>query len=58
MGTLSQTLQQMGVQGDTIGTASAPNMVIPPPTTIPETEEQATRTEIKPGNPVWADNSD
>jgi hypothetical protein len=31
MGTLSQMLQSIGVKGDTIGQASAPNMIIPPP---------------------------
>ncbi|KAI7903675.1 uncharacterized protein BX663DRAFT_507273 [Cokeromyces recurvatus] len=31
MGTLSQTLHQMGVKGDEMGHASQPNMIIPPP---------------------------
>jgi hypothetical protein len=32
MGSLSQMLQNIGVKGDTVGQASAPNMIIPPPT--------------------------
>lgn len=35
MGTLSQTLQTMGVKGDAIGLASSPNMVIPSPSEAP-----------------------
>ncbi|CEP15154.1 hypothetical protein [Parasitella parasitica] len=34
MGTLSQALYRVGVKGDIIGHASAPNMVIPPPIKI------------------------
>ncbi|KAI8975774.1 hypothetical protein BDF20DRAFT_880618, partial [Mycotypha africana] len=34
MGTLSQTLRQMGLEGDSVGQASAPNMVIPPPVIV------------------------
>ncbi|KAL9539568.1 hypothetical protein MBANPS3_010184 [Mucor bainieri] len=34
MGTLSQALYKVGIKGDLIGHASAPNMVIPPPTCI------------------------
>ncbi|KAG2236699.1 hypothetical protein BDF21DRAFT_333516 [Thamnidium elegans] len=34
MGTLSQTLQNIGVKGDIVGQASAPNMIIPPPIII------------------------
>ncbi|KAI8884239.1 hypothetical protein K501DRAFT_182633 [Backusella circina FSU 941] len=60
MGTLSQTLQQLGVKGDTIGTASAPNMVIPPPTLpcIPKTMQKEDEQKELPGNPVGADLSD
>jgi hypothetical protein len=32
MGTLSQTLCQLGIKGDLVGQASAPNMPIPPST--------------------------
>ncbi|GAA5811615.1 hypothetical protein MFLAVUS_005055 [Mucor flavus] len=35
MGTLSQTLQNIGVKGDIVGQASAPNMIIPPPSPPP-----------------------
>ncbi|OBZ85074.1 Rab guanine nucleotide exchange factor SEC2 [Choanephora cucurbitarum] len=41
MGTLSQTLQNMGIKGDTIGHASPPNMVIPPPISESETDTPA-----------------
>lgn len=34
MGSLSQALYKVGIKGDLIGHASAPNMVIPPPTDI------------------------
>lgn len=46
MGTLSQTLQNIGVKGDAVGQASGPNMIIPPPTSslrdmsLQETDEE------------------
>ncbi|KAI8080686.1 uncharacterized protein B0P05DRAFT_469093 [Gilbertella persicaria] len=39
MGTLSQTLHNMGIKGDMVGQASPPNMVIPSPTI--ENEDKA-----------------
>ncbi|KAG1144810.1 hypothetical protein G6F37_003736 [Rhizopus arrhizus] len=38
VGTLSQTLHNMGSKGDNIGHASGPNMIIPPPSTTTSEE--------------------
>lgn len=51
MGTLTQALYKVGIKGDLIGHASAPNMVIPPPTCI-----EAKQTDVD-GNTASATSS-
>lgn len=37
---MSQTLSQLGIKGDLIGQASAPNMLIPPVTSLPNSSKR------------------
>jgi hypothetical protein len=41
MGTLSQTLVQLGIKGDLLGQASAPNMLIPPANSLPASSKRS-----------------
>lgn len=60
MGTLSQALYKVGVKGDIIGHASAPNMVIPPPSSIEirQADEDGNTTSATASTPSTQNNSD